>query len=277
MAWAVWINATDVSTLGFYVEQAESWLAGPDRTYAATRLPGRMGSLLSAEPEVGERTLRLTGSIVPSDNLISTRATYEKRLKALAYQGLVTVTLDDDVNAPLRIDAVCERFEAAPKAHPMTTPNSKVSVQFRCPDPTFYDLQSSILAFGTTATPCPTGNAPHGGIIRIAAPAWSAASVTNPTLTYMTAGGATVTAMAFTGVTLVAGEDFLEIDLDRATVTLSDAGVRSNAISTLTAGNTFFSIDPTDGDYVNAGYPQLKVAVGAGTPSCTLTYARRWL
>lgn len=277
MTWAVWLNETDVSTLGYYVEQVGGWLHGPSRQYPQMALPGRMGNVLASDPSATARQVRLVGTIRTAANTVAARMDAEKQLKALAYRGLVRLTVDDDVNAPLCIDGVCEAGAIEPKGgHPTTMPATGVELQFTCPDPTWYDVQASIAWAGTSATAIPLGNAPASdSIVRIAAPVWSA-NVENPTITYSNAGGTTLGTMLFNGLTLTAGQDFLEVDLDRATATLSDAGVRSNAISLLTSGN-FFALDPMDGDYVQSAWPRLKVTATAGTPSTTITYRKRWL
>ena len=115
---------------------------------------------------------------------------------------------------------------------------------------------------------------PSGGVVRIAAPAWSA-DVVDPTLTYRNAAGVAVESLALTG-TLVAGTDYLEIDLDRQTIVHVSSGVPANAIGWLTSGQ-FFALDPMDGDVLAASYPQLEVTAASGTPSATWLGVRRWL
>lgn len=277
MAWAVFANETDLgATLGAWVETLDGGYDAPARDYAVQRLSGRLGAVLSSEPTASERQITITGRLTPTALTRAALDTAMDRFKSLMLRGLVTITVDDDVSTPRRIDGVCPRCVVTPLFHHVTTPVARFSATILCPDPTWYELQGSILSFSTTATPVPLGNAPSGGIIRIAAPKWSAASVTTPTLTYYSSGGASVKTLAFTGVTLVAEQDFLEVDLDRQTVVLSDAGVRSNAIANIASGD-FFSLDPADGDYSQSAYPQLKVTAGAGTPVATLTYRKRWL
>lgn len=274
MTWAVWINETRVDTVGFYVERITGWPSGPDRSYPTQAIVGRLGAVLSEDPSYPPRSLTLAGSIRTSGNSLSSRVAFEQQLKGLAYRGLVTITLDDDVTDPVQIDGVCTRATITPKTHPMTSPVSTVELAFLCPDPAVTALVGSLVAFGATATPVPLGTAPSGGIIRIAAPSWSA-NVVNPTVTYYASAGTSVQTMAFTA-TLVAGQDYLEIDLDRATVVLSDNGSRSNGISLLTSGD-FFALDPLDGDVANTAYPLLSVSASSGTPSGTLAYRKRWL
>jgi hypothetical protein len=137
-------------------------------------------------------------------------------------------------------------------------------LMFLCPDPTWRDMITQVIGFNTTPVMIPLGTAPSGGVIRIAAPAWSA-NVTNPVLSYLNVAKATVESMTFT-TTLVAGEDYIEIDLDRSTLTLSDNGVSGNGASLLSDGD-FFVLDPMDGDPMNSGFPYLMLAASGGTPS----------
>lgn len=276
MTWRVSVAETDLSLFSAYVTGVPAWLDAPARSYPLLTIPGRMGGVLAADPTAEARQLRITGSIDPSTRTVAARQAAEGLLKSLLYRGLVAVTTDDDSTSPRRIDGVCTRFEITPKGHPLVATVSTFELTVLCPDPTWYDLQAQLVAFGATATPVPCGSAPAGGIIRIAAPSWSA-NVTNPTVTYAAASASAVYALAFTGsLTLTAGTDYLEIDIDRATVAKVSSGVRTNAINTLTSGD-FFAIDPMDGDYTAASYPTLQVTATGGTPSGTYLGSRRWL
>ena len=272
MAWGVYLNETPLSALGVYVQRLNSYKAAPTRTYPTLALPGRQGVVLAADPETAPRTLTLVCTVVAAS--IAAREAAEDQFKTLAYNGLVKISVDDDVNAPRWIDGVCSAFQTDTRAHPVDALASDVSVSFLCPDPTWADVTGQLIGFTSVVSPVPLGTAPSGGVVRIAAPVWSA-NVTNPVLTYRNAAGVTVQSLSF-NTTLTAGNDYLEIDLDRQTVVEYQSGVARNAIGDLTAGE-FFVLDPMDGDPFNASYPSLAVTSSAGSPSGQWLGAKRWL
>lgn len=273
MTWAVYVNETALDTLGCYVEQLDSAFAAPSRAYATVQVPGRHGVVLSGDPESASRTLVIGGSIVPSGWTVAALRTAADQLKALASRALIKVILDDDVTSPRQIDAVCESCDITPLVHPLVTLGARFRLIARCPDPTWADVMGQIIAFGTAASAVPLGTAPSGGIVRITA--FGATDVVDPTLSYLSAGGVLLQSMAFSG-TLTAGTEYLEIDLDRATVRKVSSGTATNAISWLTSGE-FFGLDPHDGDPLNGSHPQLQVTASSGTPTATATYTKRWL
>lgn len=274
MTWAVYLNETELSTLGVYPESAPDWQSGPARDFQAVRIPGRQGVVLPADPETQPRVLQLACLIQPAALTLAARLRAEDLLKGLAYRALVKIIWDDGVNAPRQIDGVCTALTINPRRHPVVSLVSDATLSILCPDPTWSDVVGQMIGFSTTPVAIPLGTAPVGGIVRLAAPSWSA-NVTNPVLTYLSAGGQTVQTLTFT-TTLSAGTDYLEIDLDRATVTDYNSGTASSGIALLTGGD-FFALDPYDGDPLNSSYPMLKVTSSAGTPSGQWLGTRRWL
>lgn len=279
MAYSVYLNETNLSDLNVYVERVTTWRDAPSREYPTVAIPGRQGVVFAADPTTGARSLRISAMIHPAALTLAARRTAEDNLKALAMRALIKVVEDDESNAPRQIDGVCTSCTITPRRHPVVSLVSDAELTILCPDPTWQDVVGQVIGFTSTATPVPLGTAPSGGIVRIAAPSWSA-DVDIPVLHYLNAAGVTIQSMTFGGVTtandLQAGLDYLEIDLDRATVTRYDSGVASNGISLLTAGD-FFSLDPMDGDPLNASYPMLKVTATGGTPSAQWLGTRRWL
>lgn len=274
MTWAVYLNETPLDSIGVWVQRINSYTSAPSREYPTLALPGRQGVVLTADPAMNARALSIVCSVAPSGASIAARATAEDRLKALAYRALVQVVVDDDVNTPRQIDGVCTGCEITTRQHPVDAVVADATLTILCPDPTWYDVTGQVIGFSATPSAIPLGTAPVGGLVRIAAPSWSA-NVVDPTLTYLNAAGVTVQTMAMTG-TLIAGTDFLEVDLARQTITKSSSGTVTNAISWLTSGE-FFALDPMDGDPLNSSYPQQKVTAASGTPSATWLGNRRWL
>jgi hypothetical protein len=279
MGYAVYLNETNLADLGVYVERVSAWRDAPGREFPTVAIPGRQGVVFAADPVTGARSLRISAMIHPAALTLAARRTAEDNLKALAMRALIKVVEDDESNAPRQIDGVCTSCTITPRRHPVQSLVSDAELTILCPDPTWYDVAGQVIGFTSTATAVPLGTAVSGGIVRIAAPSWSA-DVDIPVLHYLNAAGVSIQTMTFGGVTgaddLQAGLDYLEIDLDRATVTRYDSGVASNGIALLTAGD-FFSLDPMDGDTLNASYPMLKVTATGGTPSGQWLGARRWL
>jgi hypothetical protein len=273
MTWSVTINETALSDVNAYVVGIPAWRDGLGRDYPTLNLPGRQGVVFASDPTVAPRQLRIECTITTTSQV--TRQSSEQQLKALVSRGLVSVTVDDDLNTPMVIDAVNTQCSITPRGHPITAFVSDVLLSFLCPDPTWRDVLGQTIGFNTTPVAIPLGTAPSGGIVRIAAPSWSA-DVTAPVVYYLNVAKATVQSMTFGGTTLVAGQDFLEIDLDRASIVLSDNAVRSSGAALLTAGD-FFVLDPMDGDPLNAGYPYLMLGSSAGTPSGQWVGVRRYL
>jgi hypothetical protein len=271
----VYVTETPLSDIGAYVTGFEdSWLSAPAREYPTIAIPGRQGVVFAADPTTAARTLRIVGSISPAVRTVAARQAAEDQLKALTYRAQVKVIVDDDVTSPRQIDAVCTSCAITPRGHPVDAVVSGFALSFLCPDPTWSDVVGQMIGFSTVATPVPLGTAPSGGIIRVAAPSWSA-NVTGLVVSYLNAAGVTIGSMTFT-TTLTAGTDYIEIDLDRATITDYNSGTASSGAALLTAGD-FFSLDPIDGDPLNASYPMLKLSSSAGTPSGQWLGARRWL
>jgi len=275
MAWAVYLNEQSLGDLGVYVMQVGSGFSGPGRTYPRVEIPGRQGAVYVSDPTTAIRTLRLDCVVTPAARTIAARRTAEDQLKVLAYRALLRVVVDDDVNAPRAIDGVCTSCEITARQHPVDATVSDVTMTIECPDPTWYDVQGALIGFGTVPSAVPLGTAPSGGVVRLVAPSWSAASVTTPTLTYRNAAGVTVQSLALS-TTLAAGTDYLEIDLDRQTIVEVQSGVTRNAIGDLTSGD-FFALDPMDGDPLNGSYPSLGCSSGAGTLVGQWYGTRRWL
>ena len=277
MTWAVYLNETPLSAIGVYVMQMGSALSAPSRDFPTLAIPGRQGGLLSADPTTPARTLTLSVTVAPAARTIAARQAAEDQLRSLAMRGLVAITVDDDVNEPRVIEGVCTACELAPsgRAHPVDATVTSGTVTFLCPDPTWRDRTQQIVSLPyNVAVPVAMGTAPTGGIIRIGAPAWSA-DLTGVSIAYNGISGAEGGGISLTGA-LVAGTDYLEIDLDRMTVIKVSSGTSTNAISWISSGG-FWGMDVNDGDVLSGVYATLKASAFGGTCVATWTGYRRWL
>lgn len=274
MTWAVYLGETPLDSIGVWVEDIAGRYHGMQRSFPTLALPGRQGVVLSADPEVAARVLTISGTIDPAARTLTARVAAEDRLKAIAYGALIKVVADDDETAPRQIDGVTEGCTVTPVVHPMVTQLSRFTLSLRCPDPTWYDVTGQVIGFGAVASPIPLGTAPSGGLVRLTAPSWSA-NVVTPVLRYRNAAGVLLGSMTFS-TTLVAGLDYLEVDLDRQTLVVVESGVRRNGAPDLSAGD-FPSLDPMDGDPLAASYPMLELGATSGTPSGQWYGSKRWL
>lgn len=270
---ALYLNELDTAAIECWPLDAEEWLSMPERDFPVVAIPGLNGVVIAGEPTVSARELTLTLQVQPAARTTAARVTAERKLKAMASRGLVRIGINDSYTPSRVIDGVLKNARFQPVGHPIAAVASRASLTFLCPDPTWRDAYDTIIAFSATPSPIPTGDANSDGLIRIAAPAWSA-NVVNPTIHYLNAAGVTIKTLGLTG-TLTAGLDYLEVDLKRASITEYASGAASNAIAWLTSGG-FFAIDAMDGDPLNTSYPQLKVTATSGTPSGLWIGPRRW-
>lgn len=271
--WSLYLNETDLTTIGCYPEDTGNWRNAPTRDYPILAIPGRQGVVFAADPVVGVREIRVKVMIHPSPLTVAARVAAEDRLKALSYRALVQIIDSNGSTSARAIDGVCRSCSITPRRHPTVALVSDAELSIVCPDPTWRDVLGQTVAFNATPTAVPLGTAPSGGIIRVSAPPWSA-DVVNPVLTYYNAAQVSVQSMTF-GVTLTAGTDYLEVDLDRSIITKYVSGVGSDFVN-LTDGD-FFTIDPMDGDVLDGSYPLMGLTATAGTPSGQWLGVRRWL
>jgi hypothetical protein len=135
------------------------------------------------------------------------------------------------------------------------------SMQFVCPQPYWWATTQDTIGFGAAPVAIPLGTAPSTG-----RDGWSAlieivGAATTPTLNWRKANGDLVSSMAFT-ISPVAG-DSIVCDLGRRLVYKFVSGVRTNAISSLTAGYAFPDLDiSSGGSYVGSQWPTLDITSG---------------
>lgn len=272
MAWGVWIDDTRLDSLGLYVEDLSTRWHAPSRQFPTLAVPGLAGSVLTAEPTTGPRQLTITASLDPAARTLPALQSAIDALQELTGHGLVRITVDDDENAPRVIEGVCTECQIAPVVHPLVTQVARVTLTLVCPRPTWEDVAPQVVALGSTPTPIPIGTAESGGVIWIAAPAWSA-NVVTPVVTLRAASGRQLATLTWAG-TLTAGTDALALDLDRSTAIKYASGTASNAIASLSGD--FFPLTPPQGAPRFASYPTLQVTASSGTPSATWVGPRRW-
>ncbi len=274
MSFRVFIDETDLSTLGLYVEQIPEWLNSPSRSFDALSIPGRLGSVLVRDPDYQSATLTLQGSVDPPLRTVVQRRDFEDKLKSVAFRGLVQVAIDDG-EIMRRTYAVCERVTIAPVAHWSVTQVSRATVTMKRPDPVWLAMTGAVLNF-QEPTAIPLGNAPSSGILRVTAPGMPFVdSVDDLVITYYHANGATLASLSFTGLTLDALFDYLEIDLATGRVVKYESGVASD-VSGIMDGD-LFALDPTDGDPSVGFFPLIGITAASGTPRGTLLYTQSFL
>lgn len=139
-----------------------------------------------------------------------------------------------------------------------------ISLAFTCPNPYALALLPASVAFTATRVAIPLGTAPSFGRDNWSALIEIVGAAATPVLTYRNYRGDVVGTMNFSGYSPLAG-DAIVIDCGRRIVNKFVSGVRTNAMSALTAGYTFPPLDPGDANIAAGGYPTLEVSTGTAS------------
>lgn len=268
------IIGTPVSSLGWWIElvpDARRTLATAHQTLPTQYGRGALvGGLAGFKP----RVLTFRGGVIDPANTTTALVTAIERLKDLIENsGLLTLKWDDGTAFLREIDALPVELLFEPSGHPFAAVKETLSASFlTMPESDWRALAGSSVALAAAATryQVPLGTAPSPAIIRIQA---VGSNAVNPVVTIRDAAGVAQITLTFT-VTLVAGEDFLDIDCERGVLELSDNGVRSNANSLLTGGSEDFpfALQPAWGDREGGFWPTVEVSAGQGE----VLYAKRY-
>ena len=85
MTWAVYLNEVNLATIGAYTTRLAGYTSAPTRTYPTLALLGRQGVVLTADPEMGARTLQVQLAIATPANTIAARAAAEAASPGLVW------------------------------------------------------------------------------------------------------------------------------------------------------------------------------------------------
>ncbi|MCC7132476.1 MAG: hypothetical protein IT352_07525 [Gemmatimonadales bacterium] len=272
MAASITINGISLADLSVYVSTIAGFNDASERAIQTTPLLGQMGVLAGPPIAFGPRTLTLTGTIDPSARTVDALFTAINILRDLCYSGALDLTLTDSSDNVRRVTgAQLTRFQASPRLgaeHVQANTVADWSITLLCPDPTWEDLEPTLVAMPTANTryPVALGTAPARFKFR--------AMGASPALTYRTAGGDTVWTLTQTQA-VTGTEDWFDFDATTCRIWFYDNGVKADAIMTLTGGNQDWgraALDPQDGDYATSQWPTVSCNVAA-----EILYWKRWL
>jgi hypothetical protein len=212
--------------------------------------------LTQTDPDVSTRELVLEGTIVATST--ATLQTNLDALKALVAAGLLEVRFY--ATQTRAYYGRCQGAPSTPFPIQFRQTSTKVTIRILCLDPLGYDLDLSVISFGSTYTDLPLGTGPSAPVLYIVG---GSGGAVNPTVTYANGSEDTVWTMALTG-TIAAG-DHVRIDCALQQLTKSVSGVISDARSYLTsAPPRYIVFRPFDGDYGASLWPKIKVSAGSG-------------
>jgi len=242
-------------------------LGGPARTLPLLDMPQMPGSL---DPGIalGEDTrgIVITGMVRASD-FTTVKVTLDL-IKEVCGTGLVEIRSAYD--AASAYYGVLETPDIQAFTPTLLNGWATVVLAFTCPNPYAWALSPSIIGIGASNVDIPLGTAPSSGRDQWSALIEIVGAATTPTLTYSNFRGDTVSTMAFTYSPLAG--DSIVIDCGRRIVNRFVSGVRSNAMSFLTAGYAFPALDPGDAYVAGSLWPKLSLNSGVAT----ITYYRAW-
>lgn len=220
------INGYDFANQGLVMETWPGFQSSPTRRPNLTTVWGRDGgAFIPGEASAGAREATVTGVLVQSS--VTARRAAVNEIKKRLDAGELHVEFVDRPGQ--RLMAYATSFEFQPMGLDEIATGGNVSIGLLAPSPVFEDIEPTIVTFGSARTLVPFGTGVTTGFIQLLGPS------TNPTFTYQDEAGVVRGYMTFT-VTLAAA-DFLDINLQTFSATLSQSGARSYGGSYLTSGD----------------------------------------
>jgi hypothetical protein len=242
-------------------------LGGPARTLPLLDIPQAPGSLdPGITPGEDTRGIVITGFINATD--YTTLYAALDALKEVCGTGLVEIRTA--YSATRAFYGVLETPDI--NAYVDTILNGRVAITlaFTCPYPYALALTPNTIGIGAANVDIPLGTAPSQGRDQWSALIEIVGAATTPTLTYSNYRGDVLGTMAFTYSPLAG--DSIVIDCGRRIVNRFVSGVRSSAMSFLTAGYSFPALDPGDGNVLASLWPKLSLSSG----TANLLYWQAW-
>jgi len=256
----LYVNDMPLTDMDLHVTGHPGWMTGPGFSVPTLPLPGSIGGVPSPAFTVGAGSLSVSARLKPTS--LTDR---ESKINEVVWRmkGLLELRFADQPDKVL--EAICTNVSAVPEssANSFVEPGLIVNLSFLTPRPYRFDRYGQIISFDTSRTEVPLGDLPSGGVVTIMGAA------TNPTLTYRASSGESKETMGFT--IALTSDDFLEVDLDKRTITKSIAGTRTRDDSIRTSGQ-FFTLDPSHGSPSWGAWPTLEVSTNEGT----IAYHRNW-
>lgn len=257
----LYINGTDVGTLGLDVQDAGAWLSGLVASRGSVPIPDGFGSMASGVDTLRPRADRIR-LLIKTGVTLSTREAVLDRVRDLL-QGVVEVrwsgserkllcSLESDAASAFEPVLAFDRAETVVQWDLVAYQGVRI------------DGTDRVVGFTTTPGTVQVGTHFGQGVM------WISGSATTPVVTYKDFRGDTVGTMTFA---TLAADEALEVDLYAGRVYLHDAGVRTLSQASLTASSGgFFRFEPRHANVSVAAYPTLEVSSGNGL----LLHRRVW-
>lgn len=255
---AVYCNNTDLAGLGLYVNVPDRFTA-PGVSFPSVAVAGRLAPLASTPPLWGESTVLVRGMLRPAAGTVAALASALLDLTDLAYQGQITLKVDNGGGTVRELVGVTVAFNPVLRGDFLTATAAtiewtirKLEGSWRSASPEIIPLAAGIAA----AIPC--GTAPSGWIATITG------QPSNPfTLIFKKASGEAITTMSF--AVALTGVQYLIVDGGAMTVQKVDTGgVPTDAITVLTGNFPPRGINPEDAFRAGASYPTVTLSTGSG-------------
>lgn len=249
------VNGRDVSDFNFRVARLRGLPGEFTIDRQAVPLIGRVGGVpTSPDPSIGTRAVSAAGH-VDSSSVLAVDTDIQSLLEWI---GLDTVELRTGRNPDVMYFGRLTRSVVDVPDPQLATAVARLEVGFGLTSPLAYAVAPKTYAVAGTGAAnrvdVPIGTGPSTPLVRIFG------SATNPVVTLRNGVGDILKQVTYT-VTLDAN-DFLEIDCDLHTHTLSDNGVRSALESAPGTGDPFYYLDPRDVDRAGGGYHTFEVSAG---------------
>lgn len=274
MAVNLLIDDFDTSTIGVNLLAFSARRAGPSRTWAVDRMPGRPEAvLLDTRPQYETRLLEfellLRGTSL--SNYLARLDELRARLKggvspASGTANEVEIETSDNASKVFRARYMSGLSEPVTTA---VTSADRHQIVMLLLDPFLRDESVTTQTGITAATAIVLGTAPSWAVLRQHG---DAAGVGDVTILYKNFTGGTVKTLRFVFSPTLGTGDWVDIDMDAGMGTVVD-NLGANRIAERVSGSQFpWMLDPNDGNHWNAEYPTLET--NDGTLDVTLT--KRW-
>lgn len=269
MAATLTVDNLDLSTLGVWVVDAPAWRDAARRSLSVVPLPGRSGGYYGTTPTLEGRDHRFVTHFRAAT--LAALETGSNLLRDRLLAGVVTLRLDDGVNAAKMIRGVCvDPPTFTPYGtHPMQALVHEIAFTVRCQDAHWSDVRFSSVAAtaANVRVPVPLGTAASPYLLRVHG------ATSNPfSIILARPNGAELQRMTF--ALALTSSQWLDVDAFAYRVERVDAsGVRTNAAgpSVWTAGE-WLRLDPFDGAFALSSFPTIRTTSG----SLELLYPLRW-
>lgn len=267
----IYVNDLNLADLGarfgftVFAENIVGAHGGFQTKYPSAPLPGRMGSVLTADQKMVDPTTLTLALRVNTGSFAAISPAIE-RLRAWLAQGEVSLRTD---YAPTR-QAIGRDPAFVTNLDQAAVGRAALEVNYSLTNPIWrerFPTTVSVAAAGVRA-PIVIGTAPSTLTARIRGPA------TNPVFIYRDARGVAIATLAFT-ITLGAS-DYLDIDCGEITVVLVSLGSAStvaDGLALVVPGSRYPAVDSDDADVFGAA-PTVEVDDDGHTATAIVSYTK---